>query len=270
MSHPAAIKVFLTGQTRVNRETLRKWLDHVGATKFQIDTDATDSEVLLQTAGKRCYMSFQVDLNRNLTKVREDMAEFIGNILQTKHGSVLEHVVFNFALEGVSRVFTAEMNRHRAGWSISEGSLRYIRFDDIPYWLPDCIRANPADSPDLVAKKRATRDLFAAAFEQDQTNYAALESIWADELASNFKGKKQITSMMRRVIGIGVSTGGVWSGNIRALRWLFTLRCSPEAEEEILCVANMMLEAMREAEPLLFGDFYKDVDGYWRPKHYKV
>ncbi len=214
--------------------------------------------------------------------------------------SVLEHSVFTFAIENVSRVFTAEMNRHRAGWAISEGSLRFIRFgENVPYWLPDSIKGpdvldgwqrnylkeQPAfrlkewwgteDGPkvDTVeGKKHATRLLFEVAFGHQEEVYRKLELVWADELRpeSKFKGKKEITSMMRRIIGMGVATGGVWSGNVRGLRHVLTMRCSPQAEEEILHVFSRVVKRMRDDEPFLFGDFTETPEGWWVPKYVKV
>lgn len=265
--------VHLIAKTSVDRENVREWLDSVGAENYEIQSQdaASDGSLLVNLAGKRCYMSFEPGLNPNVSRVRTDMAAFIDNILKVGHGSVLEHVSFTFALENVSRVFTAEMNRHRAGMAISEGSMRYIRFDDIPYWIPTSIVDDVDDSDEVLQKKRKTRNVFRSAFSQMESNYTKLMSIWRDELApeSKFKAKKQITSMMRRIIGMGVSSGGVWTGNIRALRHIFTMRCAEAAEEEILMVANMMLEKMVESEPNFFRDFEK-VDGFWRPKYDKV
>ena len=99
-----------------------------------------------------------------------------------------------------------------------------------------------------------------------------LENVWADELAPNskFANKKQVTSMMRRIVGLGVATGGVWSGNIRALRHVFAMRASAHAEEEMIHVFSRLVKTMAEKEPLLFGDFTQDDNGYWRPKYLKV
>lgn len=211
--------------------------------------------------------------------------------------SVLEHSVFTFALEGVSRVFTAEMNRHRAGWAISEGSLRFIRFSDaVPYWEPDSIQG-PAVFADVKAeralawleqdrpsptavddaftedhKKHLTRVILARSFDRQRDEYATLERLWATELGpdSKFKKKKELTSLFRRIVGMGCATGGVWSGNVRALRHVITMRCEPAAEEEILHVFSRVAKLMRDQEPLLFGDFSQDEAGYWRPQYRKV
>ncbi|MBV9282776.1 MAG: FAD-dependent thymidylate synthase, partial [Chloroflexi bacterium] len=41
--------------------------------------------------------------------------EYLANIVNQEHGSVLEHVVWNFIITGVSRSFTHELVRHRVG-----------------------------------------------------------------------------------------------------------------------------------------------------------
>jgi len=187
--------------------------------------------------------------------------------------SVLEHSVYTFAIEGVSRVFTGEMNRHRAGWAISEGSMRFIRFDkDIPWWMPNSIREADGDDEDLAQRKARTRGIFSRAFRQMQENYAELLDVW--DLAEghhNFKYKKRVTSCLRRIIGMGVATGGVWTGNLRELRHVIALRADePAAEEEIFHVFSMIGQIMVDREAALFGDFKRDERGSWIPKYRKV
>jgi len=307
------IEVFRIGHTVVDRDEVRRWMTFVGADEFEIPTDEaiTNPALLIALAAKRCYMSFQPGLNPNVTRIRKDYVKFFDNILASGHGSVMEHSVYNFAIENVSRVFTAEMNRHRAGWAISEGSLRFIRFsENIPYWVPDSIKGpdvlkggTEADSPTapvvfmranaydkekiqytfdaclrkvsddarLDLRKQLTREVFNQAFGSQEDFYRILEVIWdMDESDQNFGYKKKVTSMMRRIVGLGVATGGVWSGNIRALRHVFTMRCSPAAEEEILHVFSRVVKVMVEKEPMLFGDFEQTEEGFWAPKYVKV
>src|SRR5215471_15857941 len=146
------IEIFNIARTQVDREEVQRWLDFLGCQEFVVPEDGAISNpaLLIALAGKRCYKSFEKGLNPNITKIRQDYGAYFDNILKSGHGSVLEHSVYTFAFENVSRVFTAEMNRHRAGWAISEGSLRFIRFgDDIPYWEPECIRG-----PDVLEDVR--------------------------------------------------------------------------------------------------------------------
>lgn len=268
------IKIFNIARTVVDREEVRRWLDYVGAENFVIPDEsvASNPALLIALAAKRCYMSFEPGLNPNVTKVRENMVSYIDNILASGHGSVLEHSVYSFALEGVSRVFTAEMNRHRAGWAISEGSLRFIRFDkNIPWWLPTSLQINPKDDHDLATRKARSVAVFDRAFRHQEGCYAELLEIWDMETGHhNFRYKKIVTSCLRRIVGLGVATGGVWTGNIRALRHVITMRAAEAAEEEILHVFQRIAKMMIEKEPLLFGDFSEDEHGAWAPKYRKV
>ncbi len=264
--------VFLIGNTKVDFVETRAWLDFLGADQYRLpDEDKIQMGALLvQLCAKRCYKSYQVGLNPNITKVREDLSDFMDNILKVGHGSVLEHVSFSFALENVSRVFTAEMNRHRAGMAISEGSMRYISFESIPYWIPTSVQPDTFDSDEVHEAKERTRMVFDRAFQQAEENYQELMEIWNySETVTKFSQKKQLTSMFRRIIPIGVATGGVWTGNLRALRHIFQMRSSPHAEEEICLVASLMLARMIESESIIFKDFYYE-EGYWKSKYHKV
>lgn len=280
------IAVFNVARTQVDRTEVRRWLDWLGANEFEIPAEETisDPALLVAMAAKRCYLSFQPSLNPNLTKVRNDLVVYLDNILKSGHGSVLEHAVYTFTIEGVSRVFTGEMNRHRAGVGISEGSMRYIRFTDIPSWQPLSITLTPAEAAGpidpttglpldpVAAKKVKTQKVFKRHYEQTEANYAEVQEIWAEELAptSKFHAKKQITSMARRIIPMGVATGGTWTLNLRAMRHILALRASEAAEEEIAYVFGLIGKVMAEKEPELFGDFTQTPEGYWVPKYPKV
>ena len=295
---PAEIGVFVLGQTVVDREAVQRWLHYLGVDDFELPEpdEITDPALLIALAGKRCYKSFKVDpaLNPNITKIREDYAVYLDNILAAGHGAVAEHAVYNIAIEGITRVATAELNRHRAGWAISEGSLRYNRFGSqgIPYWLPESLRGDDVllpqwedrdyealtRDPQLVAaltvpqKQQLSRRLFKEAFADQERIYRLLETLWAAELApaSKFSRKKEITSMMRRVVGMGASTGGIWTGNIRALRHVITMRAAPEAEDEIAYIFCALAKLLSEREPMLFGDFTQTPEGFWVPRYRKV
>ena len=261
--------VYLIAKSALQPDEAQRWLDDLGAQDFRLP-EGTEAEQLATLAGKRCYMSFQPGLNPNVTRVRQDVAAFIGNILESRHGSVLEHVSYTFAIENVSRVFTAEMNRHRAGWAVSEGSLRYIRFTDIPVWMPFSMRDKEGDPETVREAKRRSRDIFERAFRQMEENYRELESIWQLDQMKAFEQKKKITSAMRRIIGMGVATGGVWTGNLRALRHVLALRIDASAEEEIAYVFTLILKKMLEQEPNFFADFHQTEDGFWKPEHWKI
>lgn len=300
------IKIFVTAETRMNKSEVKAWLDNLGADTYVIPYDSvTDADVAVSLPAKRCYMSFEPGLNPNVTRVRKDWCAYIDNVLASRHGSVLEHTSFTFAIEGCTRVFTAEMNRHRAGVAISEASLRYIRFrDKIPYWLPISIRAASwwseeerfgescnmrslhgsdyesaktlhgfTDEEFVVERKKAkTRDVFERVFSEVGKAYVELCDIWEEELApqSKFSAKKKLTSMMRRIIPLGVSVGVVYTINMRALRHILALRATPEAEEEICHVMTRIGSLMIERQPKILSDFEMTHEGFLIPKYPKV
>lgn len=267
------ITVRVLAETKVDRQAVREWLDEMGADEFEIPSEeaVSDPALLVALAAKQCYMAFQPGLNPNVNKVRKDMVEYLDNVLKQKHGSVMEHAVLTFGINGCSRVFTGEMNRHRAGVGISERSMRYIRYVNIKFWMPECFRDADGDSEHILAKKDASRDLLACQFDSQEKMMANFTNLWKEELApdSTFHAKKVLTSAFRRGIGMGIATGGVWSLNLRALRHVIALRTDAGAEEEIVHVFKKVGKIMIARVPELFVDF-KEVDGALVPEYWKV
>ena len=301
MASPVSPRVFLVAKSCLKPKEGQEWLDYVGAPEVDVQQSDSNAVNIISAAAKRCYMSYKPGLNPNVSRVRSNYVEYLDNILASGHGSVFEHVTFTFAIENVSRVFTAEMNRHRAGWAISEGSLRYIRFgEDLKYVMPPSLAGAETPVADMASvnktiedlmqrkggisfdmesgeeklrlKKQLTRELMQTAFEAQERAYRVLEAIWEEELKpeSPFKGKKELTSLFRRIVGMGCATGGVWTGNVRALRHVFALRTAPGAEEEIAFVFSHIAKRMIEEEPALFGDFTVTETGSVVPKYPKV
>lgn len=268
------ISVHVLAKTVVDRKEVRVWLNEMGVSnEFDIPSEdaVSNPALLVAMAAKQCYMAFEPGLNPNITKVRKDMVEYLDNVLKQQHGSVLEHAVFSFGINGCSRVFTGEMNRHRAGVAISERSMRYIRYTDIKFWMPDCFREHTTDDPVIAEKKRLSRERLTAEFESQERMMKFFSDVWADELSptSTFHAKKVLTSAFRRGIGMGIATGGIWTLNMRALRHVIALRTSEGAEEEIVHVFKKVGRIMMEQVRELFGDF-KEINGSFVPEYWKV
>ncbi|MBI2033684.1 MAG: FAD-dependent thymidylate synthase [Candidatus Liptonbacteria bacterium] len=255
-------QVYLIGETRIIEEGLRAYLNHVGAPEWKSDAP-TDIERIIEVYGRLCYRSWKPGMNPNVLKVRKENAEYIGNILDVKHGSVIEHPVINFIFADVSRVFTHELVRHRPGVAISQESLRFVRLDDLGQWLPTAIR----EDEEAV-------EIFAQTFRE-------LESLQV-ELAEHFKlddpgvpmhRKKVITSAMRRLAPDGLATTIGWSANPRTIRWVLEARTDKFAEEEIRLVFGKVGEIVTKRYPNLFGDYTIEmVDGlpWYKTEHSKV
>lgn len=268
------VRIFRIAQTKVNEEEVERWLADMGADEFLADynngyyNDVTDPAFLVAMAAKQCYMAFQPSLNPNLTRVRRDMFEYLDNVLKQKHGSVLEHAVFTYGINGCSRVFTGEMNRHRAGVGISERSMRYVRYENIQFWMPECFREDGTIGTE--GQRQASRELLQEQFRQQECMMREFADIWKDVLAGgNFHAKKVLTSAFRRGIGMGIATGGVWSFNLRALRHVIGLRTEAGAEEEIVHVVKKIGRDVIDQCPEIFGDFQEE-NGALVPLYWKV
>src|SRR3974390_2975877 len=126
-------KVYVVGRQVVVPEELARFLENEGM-PFSTDTSLA-AEGLTEVAGRTCYMSFG--------KGRKSNQEYLENILSSKHGSVLEHAVWNLLITGVSRSLTHELVRHRAGFGYSQLSQRYVDESEARYVEPDEIAGDP-------------------------------------------------------------------------------------------------------------------------------
>ena len=104
----------------------------------------------------------------------------------------------------------------------------------------------------------------------EEFQVTAAEELGVDEEGVPFHVKKEITSALRRLAPIGLSTDIIWTANVRTLRHVIEMRTAPGAEEELRLVFNMLAELMREEAPDLFQDFERLDDGSWVPEYRKV
>jgi len=242
-------RVIKLAETRVDEHAVRELLKCYNAAGWLKKTERykrSESELLTELAGRVCYRSFGLGLNPNITKVREDPSDYLRNILRSRHGSVLEHSTVTFAFLNVSRVFTHELVRHRAGTAISQESLRYVRPLDVNIWLPADLRP-------------VSRD-FLAIVEEIQRGYRKLEAQFPwDKM--KFEEKKRVTSALRRILPNGLATNVIWTANHRTIRWAIEMRTDPSAEIEIRKVFGSVAQTCTRDYPLLYGDFTKKVLG---------
>ena len=249
-------QVKIIAETKMDFEHLQSYLDSIGATEYDPRSTESDGESLIMAAGKACYRSWQPGLNPNVTRTRSDTKEYIGNIISTGHGSVLEHTSVSFLIYNVSRVFTHELVRHRVGTAFSQESLRFVRLVDIDFWIPQVLKdEDNADGEGVALIKEAVEYL-----ESVQEKLAKIYHI--DERKS-FAIKKKLTSAFRRLAPIGLATCIVFSMNLRTARHLIPLRTSRHAEEEIRLVFSQIAEILVERFPHVFQDFHsRRVGGY--------
>lgn len=231
----------------VHPAPLHRYLDEVGAPEWTT-SHCDDAEKLIEVCGRACYRSFKPDLNPNVTRVREGNDTYLANILQSGHGSVLEHASATFVFHNVSRVFTHELVRHRVGTAMSQESLRYVRLTDLNIWFPSCISDKMAENPGFAGAVVNVVETL----EEMQKSMAELYKL--DDDGVPFAYKKEITSAMRRLAPIGLATSITWTANFRTLRHVIQMRTSVHAEEEMRIMFTELAERCKLLWPNVFQD----------------
>ena len=248
--------VKIIAETKTDFDQLQDYLDSIGATEYNPQTTESDGESLIMAAGKTCYRSWQPELNPNVTRTRNDPKEYIGNIINTGHGSVLEHTSVSFMIYNVSRVFTHELVRHRVGTAYSQESLRFVRLTDIDFWIPKILKDKDNEAGEGVA-------LIKEAVEYLESVQEKLANIYQIDEPKGFSTKKKLTSAFRRIAPIGLATCIVFSMNLRTARHLIPLRTSRHSEEEIRLVFSLIAEILVKKFPNIFQDFHsRKIGGY--------
>ena len=135
--------VYLISRPSVVQDELNRFLQNEGFSWDYSDRLPNPSELVVETAGRLCYISFGTG--------RSDRATYIANILASRHGSVLEHAVWGFILTGISRSLSHELVRHRAGMAYSQLSQRYVNESRAKFVMPPAIQGHPEEEGALDA-----------------------------------------------------------------------------------------------------------------------
>jgi len=214
----------------------------------------SDSEVageaLAEFAGRLCYLSFGEDAGleggHKTIPGRTTNQAYLANILNTKHGSVLEHAVWSCLLEGISRTLTHELVRHRAGFGFSQLSQRYVDESNIGFVVP----------PEIEEGTRAY-DIWLRSCEASLQAYRGLLEEMTAQVGDSGTAtmrKKRARQAARSVLHNCAETKIVVTGNARAWRHFCEMRGSPTAEIEIRKLAVAVLKTLQAEAPHIFND----------------
>lgn len=183
-----------------------------------------NAEAICAAAGKSCYSEKS---SMVLIDEGKDPEKVLGKIVGMGHHSVIEHAVFTFSVEGVSRSLTHQLVRHRVA-SYSQQSQRYVPMNTPTFVTPHTIE----DDPEL---KKIYDDTMKTIWEA----YSKLEEKIPAEDA-------------RYVLPNGCTTNITVTMNARELLHLFSLRCCNRAQWEIREMADEMLRQCKQASPVIF------------------
>ncbi len=202
-----------------------------------------DPEGLIAHAAKLCYSPSSVEQLKDKIE-KSDNRKFIEKLLKLGHLSPLEHVSFNFGVEGISRACSHQLVRHRIA-SYSQQSQRYVgehsekNKDSVEqifdFVIPPSIEA-AGKSEWFVEKMREIQK-------------------WYDELveALGDSGEKA-NEDARFILPNAAETKIIITMNARELLHFFSVRCCNRAQWEIRDLATEMLRLARDILPGIFSE----------------
>lgn len=251
--------VYVVGRQELGAD-LSDFLGDTGVADW--DTDAKYAgEALVEIAGRVCYMSFAKPRPGGNTA-------YLQHILESGHGSVLEHAVWSLLITGVSRSLTHELIRHRVGLSYSELSQRYVDASDfdvvVPHDLREEVKESETSWAGYVPEEKWTRECWAGIewiFDQfGKLEAYTMHANYLTEKAerrglTGTEARKYARQAARSVLPSAIESKIFVTGNARAWRHFIELRGTRHAEPEIRKLAGAVLKVLQSEAPTLFGDY---------------
>lgn len=197
-----------------------------------------EPEKLIAEAAKLCYSPSKID---DLTRIIEetDQQKFIDKLLSMGHVSPVEHAIFTFGVEGISRACSHQLVRHRLA-SYSQQSQRYVgKQSEKTGGIFDFIIP-----PSVVAAGK--KEWFIEKMQEVQK--------WYDELVDALGGEgEKVYEDARFLLPNAAETKLIVTMNARELLHFFRMRCCERAQWEIRALATEMLRIIRKVAPNIFG-----------------
>ena len=193
-------------------------------------------ERAVASAGRLCYAPVSAaELKEAMSD--DDVRRLVRGLVRSGHMSALEHAVFTFAVDGISRACSHQLVRHRVA-SYSQQSQRYVRFGSEGGFV----------MPPRIASSPEARAVFVEAMDNARRSYERLVELGLAE----GRGNESVFEDARFVLPNAAETKIVVSMNARELRHFFSLRCCRRAQWEINRLAWVMRFLASSVAPLLF------------------
>lgn len=196
--------------------------------KVNLMASTPEAAKVVAAAARLCYSS---DSAANILEglSADKTAAFLKILREAGHFSPFEHASFTFAVDGLSRVCTHQLVRHRLA-SYSQQSQRYVGTGEIACVVPPSIAAN-----ETVLK------LYETQMENAWKCYGDMVSLGVDKEDARF------------ILPHGAETKIVVTMNARELHHFFSIRLCKRAQWEIRELARLMLQSARCAAPEIFS-----------------
>jgi thymidylate synthase (FAD) len=191
---------------------------------------------LIYTACRTCYSELTPqDIFQRAVDGQIDvqkMQKLISGVIESGHGSTIEHIVFTFGISGVSRTLSHQLVRHRAGVAFDQQSQRYVTYKGPATMLPATIE--DAD-PDIRARY--------------ESQVAGALDLYGDLVEAGIPGEDA-----RFVFPNATRTNLVMTTNLRALIHMSGLRLCTMAQWEIRRLFQLIRQEIFQVSPFL-GSF---------------
>ena len=191
---------------------------------------------VIYTACRTCYSELEPqEIFRRAVAGEVDPAKqqkLIQGVIESGHGSTIEHIVFTFGISGVSRTLSHQLVRHRAGVAFDQQSQRYVTFKGASTMLPASIEDA---EPDVRASYEAAID--------------GSMSLYGDLVGAGIPAEDA-----RFVFPNATRTNLVMTTNLRALIHMSGLRLCTMAQWEIRRLFQLIRHEIFQVSPFL-GSF---------------
>jgi len=181
----------------------------------------SEPELIAKIAARTCYSE------KSPIEMSGEKFPDLSELVERGHTSILEHAVFTFAIEGISRVCSHQLVRHRVA-SYSQQSQRIVKPGN--YVVPPSVRDSKEAGEIFERSVRHSLEMFEKLTElgvpMEDGRYVLPGCMWTNIIVTM---------------------------NARALLNFFRFRCCLRAQWEVRELANRMLKLVRDKMPSVFG-----------------
>lgn len=255
--------------------------------KVKLLSGSPDPEVLVCTAARNDYRSDGVigysfeevmesvqPTDLHLDQVREDWAvlpndhkdkwgsalteakkrTLIDHLMDSGHWGPFEHPSATIAIEGVTRVVTHQIVRHRH-FTFDQQSLRYVKLDEVAREeLPEKFRFLDIENDEIV-DRHGVHEVNADEVDKDyRVAYSTAASYYKSLIDKGVPQEKA-----RLVLPMGIKTNIVMSGNARAWMHALTVRTKADVQGETRECVNKIFDELKGWMPYTFEKYDEDI-----------
>lgn len=206
--------------------------------RVMLVSSTLDANAVMSMSAHCCVASDSDDI----TPWKEVQSDYksLRHAVESNHQSIMEHALFTFFIEGMSRACSHQLVRHRVA-SVSQQSQRYVKMDGFEYVIPESIRNSETiwrnqDLGDEISTLEWYKKLMSELSEQ----YSQLVKIGIPEEDARY------------ILPNACCTNMVFTCNLRELKHIAEERLCERAQWEIRDIVEQMVDLANSCmEPII-------------------